>query len=75
MRALRWRGRGTWLQESYLPNLPRRGHSTRVFKNQVVDNNTDNFARKGAAVASVPVLGPATGGTAAALASRALGLV
>jgi parallel beta-helix repeat protein len=37
-----------------MPNLPRRGHSTRVFKNQVVDNNTDNFARKGAAVASVP---------------------
>ncbi|MCI4566521.1 parallel beta-helix domain-containing protein [Lysobacter sp. CFH 32150] len=37
-----------------MPNLPRRGHSTRVFKNQVNENNTDNFARKGAAVASVP---------------------
>ncbi|WP_457096438.1 parallel beta-helix domain-containing protein [Lysobacter sp. P5_B9] len=37
-----------------MPNLPRRGHSTRVFKNRVFDNNTDNFARKGAAVASVP---------------------
>ena len=37
-----------------MPNLPRRGHSTRVFRNQVIDNNTDNFARKGAAVASVP---------------------
>lgn len=37
-----------------MPNLPRRGHSTRVFKNQVSENNTDNFARKGAAVASVP---------------------
>lgn len=37
-----------------MPNLPRRGHSTRVFRNQVIDNNTDNFARKGAAVSSVP---------------------
>ena len=37
-----------------MPNLPRRGHTTRVFKNRVVANNTDNFARKGAAVASVP---------------------
>jgi parallel beta-helix repeat protein len=37
-----------------MPNLPRRGHSTRVFKNRVVANNTDNFAHKGAAVASVP---------------------
>ncbi|MFC5570115.1 parallel beta-helix domain-containing protein [Lysobacter yangpyeongensis] len=37
-----------------MPNLPRRGHSTRVFNNRVVANNTDNFARKGAAVASVP---------------------
>ena len=37
-----------------MPNLPRRGHSTRVFGNRVVGNNTDNFARKGAAVASVP---------------------
>ena len=37
-----------------MPNLPRRGHSTRVFKNRVTANNTDNFARKGAAVASVP---------------------
>jgi parallel beta-helix repeat protein len=37
-----------------MPNLPRRGHSTRVFRNRVVANNTGNFARKGAAVASVP---------------------
>ena len=37
-----------------MPNLSQAGHSTRVFKNQVVDNNTDNFAAKGAAVASVP---------------------
>ena len=36
-----------------MPNLPRRGHSTRVFRNQVIDNNTDNFARKGAAVLTV----------------------
>jgi parallel beta-helix repeat protein len=37
-----------------MPNLPRRGHSTRVYKNRVFENNTDNFARRGAAVASVP---------------------
>ncbi|MFC4528961.1 right-handed parallel beta-helix repeat-containing protein [Dyella halodurans] len=37
-----------------MPNLSQAGHSTRIFKNQVVDNNTDNFAAKGAAVASVP---------------------
>ncbi|TXH75937.1 MAG: hypothetical protein E6Q88_03190 [Lysobacteraceae bacterium] len=37
-----------------MPNLPQVGHSTRVFDNKVLDNNRDNFARKGAAVASVP---------------------
>ena len=37
-----------------MPNLSQAGHSTRVFKNKVVANNTDNFAAKGAAVASVP---------------------
>jgi len=37
-----------------MPNLSQAGHSTRVFKNKVLDNNTDNFAAKGAAVASVP---------------------
>jgi hypothetical protein len=37
-----------------MPNLSQEGHSTRVFKNKVYANNTDNFAAKGAAVASVP---------------------
>ena len=37
-----------------MPNLSQAGHATRVFKNQVTGNNTDNFAAKGAAVASVP---------------------
>jgi parallel beta-helix repeat protein len=37
-----------------MPNLSQAGHATRVFHNKVFDNNTANFARKGAAVASVP---------------------
>jgi parallel beta-helix repeat protein len=38
-----------------LPNLPQMGgHSTRVFDNQVVDNDTQNFAPKGNIVAGVP---------------------
>jgi len=38
-----------------LPDLPQMGgHSTRVFGNKVVDNDTPNFAPKGAIVASVP---------------------
>ncbi|WP_293898409.1 parallel beta-helix domain-containing protein [Phenylobacterium sp.] len=38
-----------------LPNLPQMGgHSTRVFDNQVVDNDTPNFAPKGNIVANVP---------------------
>ncbi len=37
-----------------MPNLSQAGKATRVFKNQVHDNNTGNFAAKGAAVASVP---------------------
>jgi len=37
-----------------MPNLPQPGHTTRVYKNKVFENNTDNFAAKGAAVASVP---------------------
>jgi parallel beta-helix repeat protein len=37
-----------------MPNLSQAGHSTRVFKNKTFANNTDNFAAKGAAVASVP---------------------
>jgi parallel beta-helix repeat protein len=37
-----------------MPNLPQPGHSTRVFRNKVFANNHENFAKKGAAVASVP---------------------
>lgn len=38
-----------------LPNLPQMGgHSTRVFNNQVVNNDTQNFAPKGNIVAGVP---------------------
>lgn len=37
-----------------MPNLSQAGKATRVFKNQVIDNNLGNFAAKGAAVASVP---------------------
>jgi parallel beta-helix repeat protein len=37
-----------------MPDLPRPGHSTRVFDNQVSGNNTDNFGAEGTPVASVP---------------------
>ncbi len=38
-----------------LPNLPQMGgHSTRVFHNKSVQNDTENFARQGAIVGSVP---------------------
>jgi parallel beta-helix repeat protein len=38
-----------------LPGLPQMGgHSTRVFRNKVVDNDTPNFAPKGNIVAQVP---------------------
>jgi parallel beta-helix repeat protein len=38
-----------------LPNLPQMGgHSTRVFHNRVVQNDTKNFAKKGAIVGDVP---------------------
>ncbi len=37
-----------------MPDLPEEGHSTRVFNNQVVDNNTANFGIPGSAVAGVP---------------------
>jgi parallel beta-helix repeat protein len=38
-----------------LPNLPQMGgHSTRVFHNRVVQNDTRNFAKKGAIVGDVP---------------------
>ncbi|MGZ3376755.1 MAG: parallel beta-helix domain-containing protein [Phenylobacterium sp.] len=38
-----------------LPNLPQMGgHSTRVFRNKVAQNDTKNFAKKGAIVGDVP---------------------
>ena len=37
-----------------MPQIPQRGHSTRVYKNQVFGNNTDNFAAPGTAVSGVP---------------------
>jgi parallel beta-helix repeat protein len=37
-----------------MPDLPRPGHSTRVYENVVVANNTDNFGAAGTPVASVP---------------------
>ena len=36
-----------------MPDLPQEGHSTRVFHNQITNNNTDNFAPEGTAVAGV----------------------
>ena len=37
-----------------MPNLPQEGHSTRVYENQVFENNTKNFGHEGTPVASVP---------------------
>jgi len=38
-----------------LPDLPQQGgHSTRVYRNKVVDNDTPNFAPKNSTVAAVP---------------------
>ncbi len=37
-----------------MPDLPQPGHSTRVYKNRVIGNNTDNFGAAGTPVASVP---------------------
>jgi parallel beta-helix repeat protein len=37
-----------------MPNLSMEGHSTRVFRNQITANNTENFAPPGTAVSSVP---------------------
>ena len=37
-----------------MPDLPQPGHSTRVFQNTVIGNNTDNFGAEGTPVASVP---------------------
>ncbi len=37
-----------------LPGLNRYGHSTKVYKNHLHDNNYENFAQKGNIVASIP---------------------
>jgi parallel beta-helix repeat protein len=37
-----------------MPQIPQRGHSTRVYNNQVSRNNTENFAAPGTAVSGVP---------------------
>ena len=37
-----------------MPDLPQPGHSTRVYRNTVTANNTDNFGAEGTPVASVP---------------------
>ena len=37
-----------------MPNLPQLGERTRVFNNQVNNNNTENFGHEGTPVASVP---------------------
>ena len=37
-----------------MPGIPMAGHSTRVYKNQVLNNNTKNFGAPGTAVSGVP---------------------
>lgn len=37
-----------------MPNLPQPGHSTRVYNNEINNNNTENFGAEGTPVASVP---------------------
>ncbi len=37
-----------------MPQIPQRGHSTRVYNNDVFANNTENFAAPGTAVSGVP---------------------
>lgn len=37
-----------------MPNIPKTGFATRVFRNRIVMNNTRNFAAEGGAVAGVP---------------------
>lgn len=37
-----------------MPDLPQPGHTTRVFQNQIIANNHDNFGAEGTPVASVP---------------------
>ncbi len=37
-----------------MPDLPQEGHSTRIYQNRILANNTDNFGADGTPVASVP---------------------
>ncbi len=37
-----------------MPDLPKSGHSTRVYANTISNNNTENFGAEGTPVASVP---------------------
>ena len=37
-----------------MPNLPQPGHTTRVYNNQILSNNTRNFGAEGTPVAAVP---------------------
>ena len=37
-----------------MPQIAQRGHSTRVYDNEIVNNNTENFAAPGTAVSGVP---------------------
>jgi parallel beta-helix repeat protein len=37
-----------------MPDLPQAGHSTRVFNNEITNNNTPNFGVPGTAVAGIP---------------------
>jgi len=37
-----------------MPDLQQNGHSTRIYENQISDNNTPNFGAPGTAVAGVP---------------------
>ncbi|NOX50537.1 MAG: hypothetical protein GXP16_08375 [Gammaproteobacteria bacterium] len=37
-----------------MPQIPLRGHSTRVYNNDIISNNTKNFAAPGTAVSGVP---------------------
>jgi parallel beta-helix repeat protein len=37
-----------------MPGIPMAGHSTRVYKNQIINNNTKNFGAPGSAVSGVP---------------------
>ena len=43
-----------WILVFNMPSIPQRGHSTRVYDNDVNQNNTENFAAPGTAVSGVP---------------------